>query len=425
MRFPALPLVWGSPILFFLLLLPGVPATAVSGKVVTAEAYYTMMDGDTLSSAEEKVLQRAQRRAVEEAGLYLEATFRDFEKESQGRTVQSSSLEIRTIAAGITETEILESRRSFENDRPVFFVRIRATVDVNNLVEAVRRLQSEARLAQNFRQLQQENQQLRAQLKELQHQPIGVRMLAIEPNGKTEPTQRARALLASAVQTQNLREKIQLASEAITLDDRYIEPLLVRGQTYLRLVSLAFAQHSRAEEYRDHLEKAQADFDRAVQLDGKNAWGWVGKGDVQTWFKQMDEAVVSYEQALALDPFFDIARQRLIVVYTTQARRQADSKRPHQALATLKKLLDAQTPESWIPYQKEAYLLRSEILLKLNRPEQALEDLSTVIRVDPTNTGALVTRANLYQNRLQGRLAKDDFERACVLGSIAACEQLP
>jgi Tfp pilus assembly protein PilF len=70
-------------------------------------------------------------------------------------------------------------------------------------------------------------------------------------------------------------------------------------------------------------------------------------------------------------------------------------------------------------------LLRSEILLKLNRPGQALEDLSTVIRVDPTNTGALLTRAKLYQNQLQGRLAKDDFERACVLGSIEACEELP
>jgi tetratricopeptide (TPR) repeat protein len=393
--------------------------------VVIAEASYTMTDGDTLNGAEEKVLQRAQRRAVEEAGVYLEATFRDFEQESQGRSVQTSSLEIRTIAAAIAETEILDSRRSFENDRPVFFVRIRATVDVNNLLEAVRRLQSEARLAQHFRQLQQENQQLRAQLKELQHQPIGVRMLTIEPNGKSEPAQRSRALLTSAIQTQNLREKIQLTSEAINLDDRYVEPLLVRGQTYLRLVSLEYSQHAGAGNYADHLEKAQADFDRAIQLDGNNAWGWVGKGDVQTWLMQMDEAAVSYEQALVLDPFFDMARQRLIVVYTTQARRQADSKRLHQALATLKKLLDAQTPESWIPYQKEAYLLRSEILLKLNRPEQALEDLSAVIRVDPTNSAALLKRAKLYQNRLQGRLAKDDFERACVLGSIPACEQLP
>ena len=400
-------------------------AVAATGKVVVAEAQYVMADGDTLASAEEKVLQRAQRRAVEEAGVYLESTFHDLEKESQGKSTRTTSLEIRTIAAAITETEILASQRTFENDRPVFFVRIRATVDLHNLAAAVRRLQSEAQLSQHFRYLQQENQQLRAQLRELQQQPVGVRMLTIEPSGKSEPAQRAKNLLETALHTQDLREKIQLASEASRLDQQSIEPLIVRGHTYLRLVSLAFSQHANPKDYAEHVEKARADFERAVQLDGNNAWGWVGKGDVQTWLKQMDEAAISYEQALALDPFFDIARQRLIGVYTTQARRQAEGRRWHQALATLKKLLDAQTPESWIPYQKEAYLLRSEVWLKLNRPEQALEDLSTVIRVDPTNAGALVTRANIYRNRLQGRLAKDDFERACVLGSIPACEQLP
>lgn len=384
-----------------------------------------MADGDTLASAEEKVLQRAQRRAVEEAGIYLESTFHDFEKESHGHNTQVSSLEIRTIAAAITETEILESKRSFENDRPVFFVRIRATVDLQNLAEAVRRLQSEAQLAQHFRQLQQENLQLRSQLHELQQQPVGVRMLTIDQTGKSEPAQRAKNLLDQAFHTIDLREKIQLASDAAQMDPRSVDPLIIRGQTYLRLVSLAYSQHAKPEDYAEPLSKAKADFDRAVELDNKNAWGWVGKGDVQTWLKQTEEAALSYEQALALDSFFDIARQRLIGVYTTQARQQAQSKHWHQALATLKKLLDAQTPESWLPYQKEAYLLRSEILLKLNRPEQALDDLSVVIRVDPTNTAALVTRANLYRNRMQGRLAKDDFERACVLGSIPACEQLP
>ena len=409
-----------------ILVLPGSSAAlADSGKIVVAEAQYVMADGDTLASAEEKVLQRAQRRAVEEAGVYLEATFHDVEKESRGRSTRTTSLEIRTIAAAITETEILESRRSFENDRPVFFLRIRATVDLQNLAQAVRRLQSDAQLAQHFHQLQQENRQLHTQLRELQQQPIGVRMLAIDSGGQSQSAQQARGLLETALHTQDLREKIRLVSEASRLDVESAEPLIVRGQIYLRLTSLAYSQHGKPEDYTEHVEKAKADFDRAVQLDDKNAWGWVGKGDVRTWLKQLDGAAASYEHALVIDPFFDVARQRLINVYTTQARRQAKGKHWQQALATLKRLLDAQTPESWIPYQKEAYLLRSDILLKLNRSEQALEDLSTVIRVDPTNVGALVTRANLYRNHLQGQLAKNDFEHACVLGSIPACEQLP
>jgi tetratricopeptide (TPR) repeat protein len=409
----------------FALLLWGPPAFGASTRTVIADSQYVMADGDTLAGAEEKVLQRAQRKAVEEAGVYLESTFHDVERESGGRSMQASSLEIRTIAAAITETEILESRRSFEHDRPIFFIRIRAAVDVSSLAEAIRRLQSDQQLAQHFHQLQEENHQLRSQLQELQQQPIGVRMLAIEPSGKSASYQRAHAMLDAALHTPNLRDKIQLSTDAATLDDRYVDPLIVRGQTYLRLVSLAFSQQAQISDYTGYLDKARIDFDRAITLDPKNVWAWVGKGDVLKWLKQLDEAAAAYEQVLELDPFADIARQRLIGVYTTQARRQANARSWHLALATLNKLLNPQTPDSWIPYQKEAYTLRSEIYIKLNQPEQAIEDLSTVIQVDPTNAAALVTRAKLYRERLQGRLAKDDLERACVLGSIPACEQLP
>jgi len=409
----------------FVLLLGGTPSYGVSTKTVIADAEYVMADGDTLTGAEEKVLQRAQRRAVEEAGMYLESTFYDVEKESGGRSTQTSSLEIRTIAAAVTETEIIEFRRSFKLDRPVFFIRIRATVNMANLAEAIRRLQSDQKLAQHFRQLQQENHQLRSQLQELQRQPSGVRMLTIDPTGKSTSQQRARAMLETALHTSNLWDKIQLSTDAAALDDRYIEPLIVRGQTYLRLVSLAFSQHTQPGQYTTYLDKAGVDFDFALRLDDKNIWAWIGKGDVLKWLKQWDEAAAAYEQVLELDPFADIARLRLIDLYTTQARRQANARSWHQALATLKKLLKAETPQSWIPYQKEAYTLRSEIYLKLNQPEEAIEDLSTLIRADSTNLAALVTRAKLYQEQFQGRLAKDDLERACVLGSNSACEQLP
>ena len=401
------------------------PAHSAATKTVVADGQYAMADGDTLAGAEEKVLQRAQRKAVEEAGVYLESIFHDVEKESGGRTTQASSLEIRTIAAAITKTEILESRRSFERDRPVFYIRIRATVDISSLTEAIRRHQSDQQLAHHFRRLQQENHQLRSQLQELQQQPIGVRMLTIDPTGQSSSHQRARTLFETALHTSNLRDKIQLTTDAATLDDRYVDPLIVRGQTYLQLVSLAFSQQTQSSEYRDYLNKAKTDFDRAITLDGKNIWAWIGRGDVLTWLKQLDEAAAAYEQVLELDAFADIARQRLISLYTTKARHQVNSKLWHPALASLNKLLNAQLHESWIPYQKEAYALRSEIYLKLNQPEQAMTDLSTVIQVDPTNVAALLARAKLYQEGLQGKLAKDDLERACDLGSIPACEQLP
>lgn len=140
-------------------------ATATETTVV-AEGQYVMADGDTLAVAENKVLQRAQRKAVEEAGIYLESAFHDYEAVRNGKSMQVSSLEIRTLAAAITKTDVLESRHSFEHDRPVFTIRIRAVVNLDHLQEAVRRWRSEEQLAAHFKQLQRENAELKAQLRE-------------------------------------------------------------------------------------------------------------------------------------------------------------------------------------------------------------------------------------------------------------------
>jgi tetratricopeptide (TPR) repeat protein len=390
-----------------------------------AEAHYLMADSDTLAQAEEKVLRRAQRRAVEEAGIYLESTFQDLEQNVDGRSVQRSSLEIRTIAAAITKTDILESRRSFENDRPRFFVRIRAVVDLDHLQEAMHRWRSEQQMAAHFRLLQNENTELKAQLRELQAKPAGVRTLVIEPPGRSDARDRARALVVSAIETASLRLKLDMTSQAAALDPNYADPLIVRGQTYLRLVSLAYSGRSRPSEYSEYVDNARMDFDRALALDSKNIWALLGQGDVYTWLKRPDEAAQAYEQALALNPFFDVARQRLINLHTTQARKLTSAKQWSQALALLTKLLSQPLPESWIPYEQEAYLLRSEVYQKLNRPTQAIDDLSVILRADPANIRALLSRAKLYREQWQGSLAKDDFERACLLGSAEACEQLP
>lgn len=384
-----------------------------------------MADGDTLALAEEKVLQRAQRRAVEEAGMYLESTFLDFERTAVGKNFQASSLEIRTIAAAITKTEILESQRSFENDRPSFFVRIRVVVNLDNLQAAIRRWQSEQQFAEHYRRLQIENAELKAQLHELKAAPVGVRTLIIEPPGRNGAREQARTLVDKSILTQNLRQKLDMTSQAATLDPQSVDPLIVRGQTYLRLVSAAYSNKSRPSEYSEYIDNARMDFDRALMIDPKNTWALLGQGDVNTWLQRPDDAAHSYEQALALDPFFDVAHHRLITLYTTQARKLTTTKQWLSALTVLQKFLSPHVPDSWIPYHKEAYFLRSEIYKKLNQPTQAIDDLSMIIRVEPTDTHALLARAKLYQEQLQGRLAKDDFERACILGSAEACEQLP
>lgn len=399
-------------------------ATATETTVV-AEGQYVMADGDTLAVAENKVLQRAQRKAVEEAGIYLESAFHDYEAVRNGKSMQVSSLEIRTLAAAITKTDVLESRHSFEHDRPVFTIRIRAVVNLDHLQEAVRRWRSEEQLAAHFKQLQRENAELKAQLRETHAPPSGVRTLVIEPPGRTGPPEQARHLVENAVHSHNLRQKIDLTSQAVTLDPQFVDPLIVRGQTYLKMASLAHSNKSRPSEYSEYIDYARMDFDRALLLDARNPWALLGQGDVNTWLNQPEAAERAYTQALEIDPFFDIARQRLIRVMTTQARKLIAAKQWGPAMTTLNRILSSSVSESWIPSQKEAYLLRGELHQKLNQSAQAIDDLSIVIDIDPTHVQALLTRGKLYEVQLQGWLAKEDFEQACILGAPAACEQLP
>ena len=402
-------------------LLVSTAAFAENLKVIVAEASYVMGDADTLAWAEENVLLRAKRKAVEEAGVYIEASSQDVETISGGKTFRINSLGVRTIAAAVTATDVLESRRSLENDRLVFYVKIRATIEMDKLEAAIKRLKSDEQLAIHHRQLQAENSQLKTQLDRLRKQLHDSSPSQNEPPQELRNRRLASELAQSAIHTRNLPEKIHLASQAIAADDRYVDAYIIRGQTYLRIASLAFSNKNRRTEQNSYAERALSEFDRAVTLDPASAWALLGRGDAYTWHRKMQEATGDYERVLQLDPLFDVARQRLITLYTTLARKQTAAKQWRQALATLDKLLGAETAQSWVAHQKEAYLLRSQIYVQLGELGRAVDDLGTVVRVDPTNVQAFLLRAKLYQRQMQGRLAKDDFERACALGSEEAC----
>lgn len=139
-------------------------------RVVVADASYLMSDTDTLSGAAENALIRAKRKAAEEVGVYVEASSQDSEKEVDGKISRTSSLSVHTIAAAITKTEILEQRRTLEGERLSFYVKIKATVDLDTLEEAIRHRKAYEELAEHDRRLDMENSRLKAELDELRNQ---------------------------------------------------------------------------------------------------------------------------------------------------------------------------------------------------------------------------------------------------------------
>ena len=143
-----------------------------------ADATYLMADTDTLNGAEENVLTRAKRKAVEEVGVYIEASSQDVEQEVNGHTSRSNSLSVRTIAAAITRTEILEKRRALEHDRPSFYIKIKVTVSLDSLEETIKGQQAYEELAKHHRRLSSEYTQLKAEFDELRNQTRASRRLS-------------------------------------------------------------------------------------------------------------------------------------------------------------------------------------------------------------------------------------------------------
>jgi len=395
-------------------------------KIVEAEATYTMGDSDTLASAEENVLLRAKRKAVESVGVYIETLSTDIETSTAEQTKHLHSLSVRTLGAALTETQVLDKRRSLEDGRVILSIKIRTKVHIDWLRDAVQRLHANEQLAEHHRQLHAEYNQLRAELDKSREQIKANEMPGRDRTVVAMPNRRAaRDLVRSAVETHSLPDKIDLATRAISADEKYVDAYVVRGQTYLRIASLNYSKKEKRSELNAYVEQAVADFDQALSLAPTSTWALLGRGDALTWQHKLKEAAKDYERTLEVDPLFDIARQRLIALYTSHAHKLTEAGKYQEALATLDKLLTGDRSLGWIAHQKDAYLLRSRIYQQLGDSTRAVTDLSTVVSVDPTNADAFVQRAKLHQQLMQGRLAKEDFERACVLGRNEACGALP
>jgi tetratricopeptide (TPR) repeat protein len=409
------------PALFVALLPLSLPVQAAEPhvKVAIAEASYVMGDSDTLAGAEENALTRAKRKAVEEAGVYIEATSEDVEKHADGKTSRLNSLSVRTIAAAITETEFLEKRRALEGDRIVFYVKIKATINLDALEDAIKRQKAYEQLAEHHHLLLAENSQLKSELDALRAQLRGSRTV-VSLKGQIRNRRAATELVHAAVQSREFPEKITLATKAITADDQYVDAYVVRGQTYLSIAS-SNSKKSPRTELNEYADRAIADFDRALTLDQSSPWALLGRGDAFTWKKQTEEAAKNYERALEADPMFDIAQQRLIALHTATAKKQIAARQWRQALATLDPLLGSDESPGWTYQKRDAHMLRSQVYAHLDKLQQAVDELTVVLRVDPANRHALLFRAKLYERLQQGSSSKNDFDRACSLGSDEAC----
>ena len=141
-----------SPHLFLVLPILFILASPLSihaeTKVLTAEATYTMGDGETPSFAEAMALQKAKQMALEQAGTYVESY-------TKVQNYQLTTDEIQTIAGGVLQVEVLERKRELIGDGMRHYVKIKAIVITDRVAELAQRIKGK-NVAEEYKKLQED-----------------------------------------------------------------------------------------------------------------------------------------------------------------------------------------------------------------------------------------------------------------------------
>ena len=138
-------------------------------KVLTAEANYTMGDGETPSFAEAMALQKAKQMALEQAGTYVESY-------TKIQNLDLTTEEIQTIAGGVLQVEVLDKSRTLIGDGLRFFVKIKTTVTTDKMEELAQRIKGK-NVAEEYKSLKEEFTRLNNEIESLK------RLIARTPTG--------------------------------------------------------------------------------------------------------------------------------------------------------------------------------------------------------------------------------------------------
>jgi tetratricopeptide (TPR) repeat protein len=224
--------------LFIIFLLAVLPVTAhAETKVITAEGSYVMGDGETIVLAEARALQQAKRQAVEQAGSYISSY-------SKTRNFDLTADEVEGISAGVLTTEVLEKKRTLIGDALQVYVKIKATVTTDKVLELVAQIRSKGtdydQLVRNYKDMQTQYGQLSAQIDSLKQQ-----LAQADTDEKKRPilfrlTTAERRYLARTFYDEIVKDlvtpiqtQIQWLSEVIELDPTYSEAWRTRASMYM------------------------------------------------------------------------------------------------------------------------------------------------------------------------------------------------
>src|SRR3972149_7174963 len=135
---------------------------SAESKEIISEGTYNMGDGETPSVAESRALLQAKRTALEEAGTYVESY-------SKVKDLKLTEDEIKVLASGLMEVEILDKKRTVIADGFHFWIKIKARVQTEKMEEMAKRVK-EKDVIEDYKRIQEAYDKRQKEIEELKKQ---------------------------------------------------------------------------------------------------------------------------------------------------------------------------------------------------------------------------------------------------------------
>jgi tetratricopeptide (TPR) repeat protein len=200
---------------------------------------------------------RAKREALEQFGTYIEST--TVVKESR-----VDSDEILALTAGVTKAEVIKQKNYTDGDGFGFEITVKVELDTAVLDNSLKRLLQDRNHLKDLKDAREREKKLLARIMELEKEN--------KQKGKTKQ------------QSAKLKKEFKVASQGLTAMWWFNKAMdLWDGKKY------------------SDLKKAIEYLTQSIQLDSNNAAPY-NRGLAYSDLKQLDRAIVDYNQAIRLDP---------------------------------------------------------------------------------------------------------------------------
>ncbi|MCI0339186.1 MAG: tetratricopeptide repeat protein, partial [Acidobacteria bacterium] len=174
---------------------------------------------------------------------------------------------------------------------------------------------------------------------------------------------------------------------AIELDPKNARAVANRGVIYQEM-----------KRYKDAL----ADFNRAIELDPKNAWAVANRGVIYGLMKRYKEALDELNCAIELN-------ENSAFAITNRGQTHRMMMQYEDALADFDRAIELDAKDAW------AIGSRGQTYRDMTRYEEALADFNRAIELDAKNSWAIAQRGETYRAMKQYEEALADFSRAIEL----------